>query len=82
MNIKVFKKLVSNLKQKEVDQLRNIVNGYRDIIIIGNGGSNAASIEGQDGVFATGGGGGGGRPGGTYTGGKGGSGVIIVRYKI
>ena len=26
--------------------------------------------------------GGGGRPGGTYTGGKGGSGVIIVRYKI
>lgn len=41
MNLTDFKKLVVGIQQKEVNELRKIVESYKDIIIIGNGGSNA-----------------------------------------
>ncbi len=43
MNLNEFKKCFENLNQDDLNELRRIILFYKDIIILGNGGSNAIS---------------------------------------
>lgn len=45
MNLQEYKKCVSQLDEGKLEQLAKIINDSRDIIILGNGGSNAISCH-------------------------------------